>query len=94
MLRPTTTALLFSLVFRPSQACGVAAERRVTFAGSEDVTLAGTLELPAGDGACPALVLVAGSGPTDRDGNQPPGLMTDLLKQIAAGLAQQGIASL
>lgn len=40
----------------------------VTFpGGAEDVTLAGTLTLPEGDGPHPALVLVTGSGPQDRD---------------------------
>jgi alpha-beta hydrolase superfamily lysophospholipase len=38
--------------------------------------------------------LLQGSGPTDRDGNQPPVLRTDLLRQIAEGLAQKGIATL
>ena len=42
----------------------------------------------------PGVVLLAGSGPTDRNGNQPPALMTDLLKQVADALASQGIASL
>ena len=41
----------------------------------------------------PAVVLVAGSGPTDRNGNQPPLLWTGLLKQVAEALADGGIAS-
>jgi alpha-beta hydrolase superfamily lysophospholipase len=45
-------------------------------------------------GKIPGLVLVAGSGPTDRDGNQEPALHTDLLKQIARGLGESGIATL
>jgi pimeloyl-ACP methyl ester carboxylesterase len=39
-------------------------------------------------------VLVAGSGPTDRNGNHPPLLWTGLLKQTAEILADAGIASL
>lgn len=40
----------------------------VTFpGGAEDVTLAGTLTLPEGAGPFPAVVLVSGSGPQDRD---------------------------
>jgi pimeloyl-ACP methyl ester carboxylesterase len=39
------------------------------------------------------VLFVAGSGPTDRDGNQPR-LVNDSLKQLAAALASQGIASL
>jgi pimeloyl-ACP methyl ester carboxylesterase len=38
----------------------------VTFA-SGDVTLAGTLTLPPGDGRAPALLLITGSGPQDRN---------------------------
>ena len=35
--------------------------------GAEDVWLAGTLTLPAGDGPFPAAILISGSGPQDRD---------------------------
>lgn len=70
-------------------------EREVVFAGTGAVRLAGTLTLPTKPDAAPVpgLVLLAGSGPTDRNGNQT-GLRTDVLKQIAAHLAQEGIASL
>ena len=74
-----------------------ARETEVTFDGVGGVTIAGTLTVPdGGDGGAkfPALLLIAGSGPTDRDGNQPPGLKTDLLKQIAQRLADSGIATL
>lgn len=71
-------------------------ERQVTFKGADGTDLAGTLQLPAGasNAKVPALVLLAGSGPTNRDGNQPPILMTDLLKQIAHGLEVRGVATL
>ena len=40
----------------------------VTFpGGASDVTLAGTLTLPAGDGPFPGIVLLSGSGAQDRD---------------------------
>lgn len=94
MMGRTISALLIGLVCWPLSAFGAGTERRVSFPGADGATLAGTLQLPAGDGAGPALVLVAGSGPTDRDGNQPPAMVTDLLKQIAGGLADQGIATL
>lgn len=59
-------------------------------------SLAGTLEMPATTkGAPPVVLLIAGSGPTDRDGNGP--LLSgknDSLKMLALGLAQRGIASL
>lgn len=71
-------------------------ERQVTFMGTGGVLLAGTLTLPdhAGKSPVPGLVLVAGSGRTDRDGNSGPAFRTDLLKQIAQRLAQAGIVSL
>jgi fermentation-respiration switch protein FrsA (DUF1100 family) len=71
------------------------AEREVTFSGAGGITLRGTLQLPDGaKGKVPAALLLAGSGPTDRNGNQPPALVTDLLKQIADRLATEGWASL
>lgn len=71
--------------------------RDLRFAGAGGIELAGTLVLPAvGEKQqVPGVVLIAGSGPTDRDGNNPliPARI-DLLKQIAEQLAQAGIASL
>lgn len=92
MFRAAIIAFVIGLAFLPSHC--LADEQQVSFHGAEGATLAGTLVLPAGERSCPALVLVAGSGPTDRDGNQPPTVMTDLLKQIAHGLADRGIATL
>jgi uncharacterized protein len=55
----------------------------------------GTLELPAHAFPVPVVLIIAGSGPTDRDGNSPalPG-KNNSLKLLAAGLAEHGIASL
>lgn len=36
------------------------------------------------------IVIIAGSGPTDRNGNQPPMLMNNSLKLLAVGLASKG----
>jgi dienelactone hydrolase len=71
-------------------------ERQVTFKGQNGTSLTGTFQFPSetSNSKAPALVLLAGSGPTDRDGNQPPTLITDLLKQIALALANRGVASL
>ena len=72
-------------------------ERAVRFGGGTGATLAGTLLLPLWSELqrVPGVVLVAGSGPTDRDGNNPLAPQRiDLLKQIAGLLAQAGIASL
>jgi len=57
--------------------------------------LAGTLLRPEGAGPWPGVLLVGGSGPTDRDGNTPllPAPL-DNLKRLAQELAARGIASL
>ncbi len=58
---------------------------------AQKVTLAGTLTLPKGDGPFPAVVLVSGSGPQDRDetlfGHKP-------FLVLADHLTRQGIAVL
>ena len=58
-------------------------------------TLHGTLERPQSSAPVPVALLIAGSGPTDRDGNSAmlKGA-NNSLKLLAAGLAAQGIASL
>lgn len=66
---------------------------------SDTLTLAGTLTVPRGRSApVPVAVIIAGSGPTDRDGNSHlgPGLVyrNNSLSQLAWRLAEQGIASL
>ncbi|MEJ6392641.1 alpha/beta fold hydrolase [Gymnodinialimonas sp. 2305UL16-5] len=46
-------------------------------------------------GATHAVVIIPGSGPTDRDGNAPQmGLNSDTYRLLAEGLAERGIASL
>ncbi len=59
--------------------------------GSPPWALPGTLSMPAGDGPFPAVVLLAGSGPNDRDETIGPNAP---LRDIARGLASQGIAVL
>lgn len=57
-------------------------------------TLHGSLMLPATAQPAPVVLLIAGSGPTDRDGNNPAGGNNDSLRRLALGLAERGIASL
>lgn len=54
--------------------------------------IAGSLVKP--DGATVAVLILPGSGPTDRNGNSAFGLTTDAYKHLAEGLAKAGIASL
>ena len=60
---------------------------------ADPAPLYGTLLLPDGPGPHPALLLLPGSGPVDRDGNLP-GLVNDSLRLLAEGLAERGIATL
>jgi uncharacterized protein len=59
--------------------------------------LRGTLLLPAGEGPWPVALLIAGSGPTDRDGNTrlPDGTLmaNNSLRLLAEGLAAAGVAA-
>ncbi|MDB5733864.1 MAG: alpha/beta hydrolase [Alphaproteobacteria bacterium] len=91
------TATPLSFTRRAAGATGPATRRRpqepkppfpyhseaVTFAGPGSVTLAGTLTMPDGAGPFPAVVLVQGSGPHDRDetlmGHKPFLVLADAL---------------
>ena len=53
----------------------------------------GTVTLPEIYTKVPVVLIIAGSGPTDRDGNNTHGLLTNSYKMIAYELAQNGIAS-
>ncbi|MEA1015117.1 alpha/beta hydrolase [Sphingosinicella sp. LY1275] len=61
--------------------------------GEGDAALAGTLLTPKPARHEPVLIL-PGSGPTDRDGNNPLGVTARPLGLLAEGLAARGIASL
>ncbi len=56
-------------------------------------TLQGTLVLPAMQQKVPVVLIIAGSGPTDRDGNNPM-MKNNSLKMLAEALQKNGIASL
>ena len=58
-----------------------------------DVALAGTLAVPEGPGPFPAALLIAGSGPLDRDGNHPK-LPLSVSKDLADLLGREGWVSL
>jgi len=61
----------------------------------DGVELRGSLWLPKNaPSRIPVALIIAGSGPTDRDGNNPSGLKTDAYRYVATALAEHGIASL
>lgn len=68
-----------------------AREYEVTAAGPEG-PLAGSI-LKAANGA-PLVLILPGSGPTDRDGNNPMGVTAASYKLLAKGLAEKGISTL
>ncbi|WPU95468.1 alpha/beta hydrolase [Mucilaginibacter sabulilitoris] len=59
-------------------------------------SIAGTLAMPKNvNGKIPVVMIIAGSGPTDRDGNSPKlGLSANTYKMIANELGKNGFASL
>jgi len=86
------------LFFRPVEQAKIELstdEQEITFKSGVD-TIYGTLLIPKNtEGKVPAVLLLSGSGPTDRDGNTPllPG-KTDSHKNFARILADAGVASL
>jgi pimeloyl-ACP methyl ester carboxylesterase len=78
----------------PAPAPGSLMEQPVTLV-TPTGTIYGTLELPAAKTPVPVVLIIAGSGPTDRNGNSKalPG-QNNSLKYLADGLASHGIASL
>ncbi|MCY1390860.1 Serine aminopeptidase, S33 [compost metagenome] len=90
MLRFLTLVLLFCCGLAQAANSGVL-QRPVSLDTGSGV-LKGTLLLPRSDSPVPVVLLIAGSGPTDRDGNNPAG-KNDSLKRLALLLAKNRIAS-
>jgi len=93
-LFPALLSVIFSAVAGLGQPLGAQATEAVTLTTPTGV-LSGTLQLPAGAGAHPLVLIIAGSGPTDRNGNtvgMPSG--SDTYRLLADSLAAHGIASL
>lgn len=72
---------------------GQVTQMEVEFPG-QGLTLSGTLAVPQTGHDVPGFILLPGSGPTDRDGNQPPNFITDVLKGLGEDLNQKGYATL
>ncbi|MFJ8690801.1 alpha/beta hydrolase family protein [Micromonospora wenchangensis] len=72
-----------------------ATDREITFTVDGTVTY-GTLHIPAHRRGrqMPAVVLLPGSGPTDRNGDQPPALTPHTLAKLAEALGHDGAVSL
>lgn len=61
---------------------------------NSEISLAGTLALPLGEGPFPAVLLNSGSGPQDRKGNTPPVFMTNMFSIMTEQLTKAGFAVL
>ncbi len=59
---------------------------------TETGKIEGALLVPEGKAKFPLVLIIAGSGPTDRDGNNPV-MKNNSLKMLAVGLVENGIAS-
>jgi len=88
-LRQLIRRAILALVLSLPTAASAEEARLVTTTGR----MHGTLDLPETSPPFPVALIIAGSGPTDRDGNQPF-MRNDSLKQLGRALAQRGIAGL
>jgi hypothetical protein len=64
------------------------------FIERDSVKIFGTLEMPVEKGRCPVVLIIAGSGPTDRNGNNVYGVRAQPYKILADSLVKHSIASL
>jgi len=87
-LRPAADPASYTL---PAYADTTAFTEKEVKVGSGDWPLPGTLTLPRRTGRAPAVVLVHGSGPNDRDETVGP---NKPFRDLAVGLASRGIAVL
>lgn len=76
---------------RPAYSDPKSFRERAAIVGSGEWKLPGTLLVPAREGKSPAVVLVHGSGPNDRDETIGP---NKVFRDLAEGLASRGIAVL
>ena len=87
MRRLAAAALALGLVATPALAAPVSTE-------IVHGDLKGTLLRPEGGAKGPAVLIIAGSGPTDRDGNSPLGVSASSYRLLAEALADRGITTL
>ena len=85
----TAAGFIFALM---AMASALAAPRESDIALDSGGTIRGTLTLAEGAARSPVVLLIAGSGPTDRNGNGP-GMTNNSLQDLAHALAAAGIAS-
>lgn len=78
------------LLASPAFAQGTQVESQIEAPGPQGPLVGSFVDAGAGT---PVVVLIPGSGPTDRDGNNPLGVRGSSYKLLAQGLAAQGVSS-
>jgi pimeloyl-ACP methyl ester carboxylesterase len=91
-MRVLLLLLLSTSLFAGAQSNPAGQESPVTLTTSTG-EIHGTLLMPHVKHAVPVALIIAGSGPTDRNGNNP-WMKNESLRMVAEGLARNGIASL
>src|SRR5215475_6372274 len=71
----------------------MAAETQVSVEGPSG-TLRGTLSSPDGGPKPPVAIIIPGSGPTDRDGNNPLGVTAASYRLLAEALSAKGVSTI
>jgi uncharacterized protein len=85
--------LIFSYCFLSSMIINGQTEEIVTLE-AESCNIEGSLLVPDVDGKIPVVLIIAGSGPTDRNGNNSQAGDNNSYKMLAKNLSESGIASL
>lgn len=86
-------AFLGFFLFGCSLSAQVASSEHFLDAPGPTGPLKGTLLAPALK-SVPVVLIIPGSGPTDRDGNNPAGVNASTYRLLAEGLASRGVATL
>ncbi|MDB5231717.1 MAG: Lysophospholipase, alpha-beta hydrolase superfamily [Chitinophagaceae bacterium] len=89
----SSTSLVEGFFFLPRPSTDSLSKTNITV-NTPKGNLYGTLAMPAGATVqVPVVLIIAGSGPTDRNGNSSPGYTMNSYKMLAAELSKSGIAS-
>ncbi|MBX8485040.1 alpha/beta hydrolase [Pseudomonas cichorii] len=88
-----TLALALCMLAGVATAASPTVVQRPISVDTNNGKLFGTLLLPQSTKPVPVVLIIAGSGPTDRDGNNPEGGRNDSMKRLAIILAKNNIAS-
>ena len=86
-------SFLFSVTYLKSQVNSEPGTESEVILQTNSGNLSGSLLLPSNNNKIPVVLIIAGSGPTDRNGNNPQ-MVNNSLKMLAQSLADSGIASL